>query len=186
MNPFEKFEKELIELINKHSMELHFGNTPDFILAKFALGCLILFGNRTRDRDEFNGEFEPAERQGFIDPEKSMMNPDNWTDEMRADAAVDPMIFSTPENLKSIHVESVNGTEVNISDFVRGVSLSDDFPPLVFGSRVGSENLGFIIQAWKKYGENTVILEWDSIENTEFPNEQIIRVVNKVLAADAE
>jgi len=48
------FEKELTELINRHSME-NGSNTPDFILAEFLRNCLVAFNNTATRRDEWYG-----------------------------------------------------------------------------------------------------------------------------------
>lgn len=53
------FEKELQELINKHSME-NGSNTPDFMLARYLAMCLYNYEHLIRDRDrwyrnKFNG-----------------------------------------------------------------------------------------------------------------------------------
>ena len=48
------FERELRELINRHSIENQ-ADTPDFILAKFVTGCLAAFAAAVRARDEFWG-----------------------------------------------------------------------------------------------------------------------------------
>lgn len=50
------FEKELAELINKHNLEKP-SNTPDFILAKYLTGCLIVWNeNNLRRFDWFQKE----------------------------------------------------------------------------------------------------------------------------------
>lgn len=49
------FEKELTELINKHGMEKVFGDTPDFILAKVAFHAMAVFGEATKERDNWHG-----------------------------------------------------------------------------------------------------------------------------------
>ena len=51
MSPYGSFQKDLEKLINKHSLERHFGDTPDYILAAATVKFLILFGGITRDRD---------------------------------------------------------------------------------------------------------------------------------------
>ena len=39
---YDEFQKELEQLINKHSME-NISDTPDFILAEYLVGCLRQF-----------------------------------------------------------------------------------------------------------------------------------------------
>jgi len=48
------FEKELTTLINKYSVE-NGSDTPDFILAKYILGCLSAFNSATKDRESWYG-----------------------------------------------------------------------------------------------------------------------------------
>ena len=48
------FQKELEQLINKHSME-EGSNTPDFILAQFLHQCLVAFNEGVRRREEWYG-----------------------------------------------------------------------------------------------------------------------------------
>lgn len=48
------FEKELEELINKHSIENE-PNTPDFILAKYVRNCINNFNEITKERDDWYG-----------------------------------------------------------------------------------------------------------------------------------
>lgn len=48
----QQFEKELIELINKHSRE-NKSNTPDFILAQYLTNCLKAFEWASIDREKW-------------------------------------------------------------------------------------------------------------------------------------
>jgi hypothetical protein len=48
----EKFEKELIQLINKHSIE-NGSDTPDFILAEYLVSCLINYQRIVKSRNEW-------------------------------------------------------------------------------------------------------------------------------------
>ena len=50
-----EFIQELTELINKHGMEKVFGDTPDFILAKVAFHAMAVFGEATKERDNWHG-----------------------------------------------------------------------------------------------------------------------------------
>jgi len=45
------FQKELEQLINKHSIE-NGSDTPDFILAEYMMGCLKAYGRAVKARDE--------------------------------------------------------------------------------------------------------------------------------------
>jgi len=58
------FQKELENLINKHSME-NGSNTPDFILAKYLMGCLAVF-DAAVTRRTLNQTLEPYEPKGNI------------------------------------------------------------------------------------------------------------------------
>ena len=48
------FEKELTELINKHSKENE-SNTPDFILAQYLERCLFSFACAVQQRETWYG-----------------------------------------------------------------------------------------------------------------------------------
>jgi len=45
------FQKELEQLINKHSME-NGSDTPDYILAEYLTSCLKAYGRAVQARDE--------------------------------------------------------------------------------------------------------------------------------------
>lgn len=57
------FQKELEELINKHSWE-NGSNTPDFILAQYMCASLAAFSHAVNDREQWygrlNGKLEPS------------------------------------------------------------------------------------------------------------------------------
>ena len=57
-----EFIQELTELINKHGMEKVFGDTPDFILAKVAFHAMAVFGEATKERDNWHG-FRKADEE---------------------------------------------------------------------------------------------------------------------------
>lgn len=48
----QSFEKELTDLINKHSLE-NGSDTPDFILAKYLISCLEAFNNAQEKRSDW-------------------------------------------------------------------------------------------------------------------------------------
>ena len=48
------FEKELEKLINQHCKE-NDSNTPDFILAQYLLGCLMVFNTAIQQRETWYG-----------------------------------------------------------------------------------------------------------------------------------
>lgn len=70
------FEKELEELINKHSQE-NVSDTPDFILASFLNACLNAFNGTVVERDRWHGwrDGEPGQGGPLTSPEKA------WTRE---------------------------------------------------------------------------------------------------------
>lgn len=49
-----EFEKELADLINRHSLE-NGSNTPDFILAKYLRKCLETYNEIIGERDKWWG-----------------------------------------------------------------------------------------------------------------------------------
>jgi len=49
------FEKELTELINKHSLDSD-SNTPDWVLAEYLTNCLRAYKLAVGDRDKINEE----------------------------------------------------------------------------------------------------------------------------------
>lgn len=50
----DSFEKELEELINRHSKENE-SDTPDFILAQYLKGCLATYAETVKARDKWFG-----------------------------------------------------------------------------------------------------------------------------------
>jgi len=52
MSKENEFRQELESLLNIHCQE-NFSNTPDWILAKYLLNCLINFNEATRSRDDY-------------------------------------------------------------------------------------------------------------------------------------
>ena len=54
IGPETEFQRELEQLINKHSQE-NGSNTPDYILASYLKGCLDNFNLHTRERDRWWG-----------------------------------------------------------------------------------------------------------------------------------
>lgn len=50
----EAFNKDLQDLINRHSLE-NLSDTPDFILAAYLSSCLLAFGLNIRTRDNWYG-----------------------------------------------------------------------------------------------------------------------------------
>ena len=57
-----EFQKELADLINKHSLE-NPSNTPDFILAQYLADCLDAFNVATNQRDGWCSEKSRKEAQ---------------------------------------------------------------------------------------------------------------------------
>lgn len=54
------FEKDLENLINKHSKE-NASNTPDFLLAEYLSSCLINYNNVVSKRDKWLGVNQSTE-----------------------------------------------------------------------------------------------------------------------------
>ena len=50
----EEFKKDLIGLLNKHSME-NGSNTPDFILGDYLVNCLLSFNSISKQREKWYG-----------------------------------------------------------------------------------------------------------------------------------
>lgn len=48
------FEKELANLINRHSLE-NGSNTPDYILAQYLAACLKVFDTIVKAREDYYG-----------------------------------------------------------------------------------------------------------------------------------
>mgnify|MGYP001597205859 CR=1 FL=1 len=63
------FEKELEQLINRHSVE-NWSNTPDFILAHYLCACLTAFAAATRQREMYEPSLTPQVKipEGSIKP----------------------------------------------------------------------------------------------------------------------
>lgn len=53
--PTKEFEKELEQLINKHSLE-NGSNTPDFIIAQYLCSCLCNFNFTIAAREKWYGK----------------------------------------------------------------------------------------------------------------------------------
>lgn len=52
-----KLRKEIEQSINRHSLE-NGSNTPDFILADYLTGCLLVFDKAVNKREEWYGRKE--------------------------------------------------------------------------------------------------------------------------------
>jgi len=48
------FQEELEKLINKHSME-NGSDTPDFLLAEYLIGCLMVWNGSVKSREKWYG-----------------------------------------------------------------------------------------------------------------------------------
>jgi hypothetical protein len=51
----EEFEKELTNLINRHSLENEYGNVPDFILARYIMKSLDTLKETINDLESWHG-----------------------------------------------------------------------------------------------------------------------------------
>ena len=65
MNKREKFLKEIAEVINHNSLEAHFNDTPDYILAKVAVEAMENFAEASARRDNWHG-FKEADKPGEV------------------------------------------------------------------------------------------------------------------------
>lgn len=65
MNKREKFLKEIAEVINRNSLEAHFNDTPDYILAKVAVEAMENFAEASARRDNLHG-FKEADKPGEV------------------------------------------------------------------------------------------------------------------------
>lgn len=59
--PTSQFQRDLQDLINKHSME-SFSDTPDFILAEFLSACLEVYDRTVARRENWHGRHVTSER----------------------------------------------------------------------------------------------------------------------------
>ena len=60
------FKQELIELINKHSLEKEMRDTPDYILAQVCVDAMAVFSEAIARRDEWHG-FRKADEKSSQD-----------------------------------------------------------------------------------------------------------------------
>ena len=58
-----EFEQELSSLINRHSQE-NVSNTPDFLLARFLVGCLDSYNEVALQRDRLRNDAD--QKQLFV------------------------------------------------------------------------------------------------------------------------
>ena len=65
MNKREKFLKEIAEVINRNSLEAHFNDTPDYILAGVAVEAMENFAEASARRDNWHG-FKEADKPGEV------------------------------------------------------------------------------------------------------------------------
>lgn len=65
MNKREKFLKEIADVINRNSLEAHFNDTPDYILAEVAVEAMENFAEASARRDNWHG-FKEAESREVV------------------------------------------------------------------------------------------------------------------------
>lgn len=70
----ESFEKELTELINRHSME-NGSDTPDFILANYLINCLANWNFAILSRETWYGRFVAGENPIHLGPDSATPPP---------------------------------------------------------------------------------------------------------------
>lgn len=71
MNKREKFLKEIAEVINRNSLEAHFNDTPDYILAEVAVEAMENFA----EASEFFGKMFPGSKVEIHRVEMPKRNP---------------------------------------------------------------------------------------------------------------
>lgn len=59
---WESFEEDLTELINMYALEVG-SNTPDYVIAKYLVGCLKVFNEGVNSRDSWNGILYKAKEE---------------------------------------------------------------------------------------------------------------------------
>lgn len=89
MNKREKFLKEIAEVINRNSLEAHFNDTPDYILAKVAVEAMENFAESSARRDNWHG-FKEADKLGEVVRNEDCDNcpvrgicPERWANQYR-------------------------------------------------------------------------------------------------------
>lgn len=65
MNKREKFLKEIAEVINHNSLEAHFNDIQDYILAKVVVEAMENFAEASARRDNWHG-FKKADKPGEV------------------------------------------------------------------------------------------------------------------------
>lgn len=70
MNKREKFLKEIAEVINRNSLEAHFNDTPDYILAEVAVEAMENFAEAHARRDNWHGFKEADKPEAFDVPKE--------------------------------------------------------------------------------------------------------------------
>lgn len=89
MNKREKFLKEIAEVINRNSLEAHFNDTPDYILAKVAVEAMENLAEASARRDNWHG-FKEADKPGEVVRNEDCDNcpvrgicPERWANQYR-------------------------------------------------------------------------------------------------------
>ncbi len=67
-----EFKKDLAEVLNKHSME-NGSDTPDFILAEFLHGCLMVFDKLMKRRERWYSNDAKPDGLSEVEPVKSQL-----------------------------------------------------------------------------------------------------------------
>jgi hypothetical protein len=67
-----KFQIELEQLINKHSIESE-SNTPDFILAEYLGNCLNTFNLALKRREDWYGRNKPSKKEDTLENDAKML-----------------------------------------------------------------------------------------------------------------
>lgn len=109
MNKREKFLKEIAEVINRNSLEAHFNDTPDYILAKVAVEAMENFAEASARRDNWHG-FKEADKPGEVVRNEDCGNcpvrgifPERWANQYRvAPEHKKPEAFDVPKEVQAM------------------------------------------------------------------------------------
>lgn len=108
MNKIEKFLKEIAEVINRNSLEAHFNDTPDYILAKVAVKAMENFAEASARRDL--ARVQEADKPGEVVRNEDCDNcpvrgiyPERWANQYRvAPEHKKPEAFDVPKEVQAM------------------------------------------------------------------------------------
>lgn len=108
MNKREKFLKEIAEVINRNSLEAHFNDTPDYILAKVAVVAMENFAEASARREL--ARVQEVDKPGEIVRNEDCDNcpvrgicPERWENQYRvAQEHKKPEAFDVPKEVQAM------------------------------------------------------------------------------------